>query len=198
MPPTEPTATAPSRRPRLSIQEVDRLVARYVWLERRRFEVLGSWVTSVPEPEVAALLATQAHHPAWHASLWERHLPRRSGYRAPTGPAAGPALSALVDAVAEPSGPDATVVRLVGAYRVLGRHAEADYAAQLARATTVSDAAFSRTCRLVLDDQRADGLEGERVLQALLATEGCIEGAALHQVGLERRLVDAGGLTGPA
>lgn len=183
---------------RLSMREVDRLVARYVWLERRRFEVLGAWVPSVPEPEVVAVLATQAHHHAWHASLWERHLPRRSGYRPDGGPAASEALSAFVDAVAEPSGPETSVVRLVGAFRVLGPRAVADYAAQLFRATTVSDGAFSRTCRLVLADQRADGLEGERVLQALLSTDQDIERAAQHQAALECRLRSAGGLTGPA
>lgn len=180
----------------LSIHEVDRLVARYVWLERRRFEVLGSWVVSVPEPEVAALLATQSHHHAWHASLWERHLPRRSGYEASEDPPVSGALSVFLDAVAGPSGPTATVARLSGAFLVLGPQAVASYSAQLSRATTVSDGAFARTCRLVLADQRADGLEGAQALQSLLTTEERTRQASRHQAQLERQLLEAGGITG--
>ncbi len=180
----------------MAIDEVDRLVARYVWLERRRFEVLGSWVTSVPEPEVAALFATQSHHHAWHASLWARHLPLRSGYRAPAEAPAGAALSTFLDTVAGAAGQADSVLRLVGAFRVLGRQAVASYSVQLDRATTVSEAAFARTCRLVLADQRSDGIEGEQALQALLTTDDRGEVASRRQAELERQLLDAGGITG--
>ncbi len=178
------------------IEEADRLVARYLWLERRRFEVLGAWVTSAPEPEVAQLLATQAHHHAWHASVWERHLPRRSGYVASGTAPAGPGLSAFVDAVAAPSGPGATVARLVGAFRVLAPRAVSSYSAALARASNVSGAAFARTCRLVLADQIADWHDGELALQSVLDTDELIIQAARHQGELERRLLAAGGITG--
>ena len=190
--------TRPGRRGTegVSIHEVDRLVARFVWLERRRFEILGSWVTSVPESEVAVLLAAQARHHAWHASLWEQHLPRRSGYQAPAEPPASEALSAFLDALAGPPGTADTVARLSGAFRVLGPQALASYGTQLDRATSVSDAAWARTCRLVLSDQRHDGFEGGRMLSSLLATDQLIEQAARHQAELERLLLDAGGIAG--
>ncbi len=179
----------------LSIDEVDRLVARYVWLERRRFEILGSWVTSVPEPEIAALLATQARHHAWHASLWVQHLPLRSGYEPPSEPPAGQALSAFLDTVADIASQPDSVARLVSAFRVLGPQAVVSYSVQLGRTTTVSDAAFARTCRLVLADQTTDGLEGEQALRSLLTTsEERVAVATHYQVELERQLLGAGGI----
>lgn len=180
----------------LSIGEVDWLVARFVWLERRRFEILGSWVTSVPEFEVAVLLATQARHHAWHASLWEEHLPQRSGYLGRVRPPAGAALAAFLGAVAGPASPADSVVRLAGAFGVLGPRARAAYSGLLARTTTVSDAAIARTCRLVLADQQTDGLLGEEALRALLATTEQVEQARRQQAELEGRLTEAGGLLG--
>ncbi|MDQ3354761.1 MAG: hypothetical protein M3507_09860 [Actinomycetota bacterium] len=180
----------------MSIAELDRLVARYLWLERRRFEVLGAWATSTPEVDVVPLLATQAHHHAWHASLWERHLPRRSGYEASGDAPVSEALRIVVDEVAGPSGPDATVARLVGAFRVLAPRVVASYSSQLTRASAVSGGAFARTCRLVLADQHRDGRDGEQVLQGLLDTDERIERAARHQAELESHLRAAGGISG--
>lgn len=180
-----------------TLEEADRRVAGYVRLERRRFEVLGGWVVSVPEPEVKLLLAVHAGHHAWHASLWSEHLPRRSGHQA-TGPALPGAatLAACLEAAAEAATTTTTVERLVGAYRVIARHAGDAYVEHLARASTVSDAALSRTCRLVLADQLEDGRQGEALLRSLLDTEAKRELASAHQVRLEKLLRVEGDITG--
>ncbi len=178
----------------LSLKEIDRRVARFVWLEQRRFEVLGGWAATVAEPDVKALLATQAHHHAWHASLWEGHLPRRSGHDRTDAAAPGDdALRTFVDALRLP---DATLERLVGAYRVVAAHAIAAYTVHLERSTGLGDAAVARTCRIVVTDQLDDWRHGEKVLQSLLHAGDDVDRAGRHLVHLERLLLDAGGFAG--
>lgn len=169
-----------------TLEESDRLVASYRWLERRRFELLGGWVPSTAQLELKLAFARHAHHHAWHASLWEQHLPHRSGYEAPADPRpADRGLAVCIEALAEADGPEATVERLVGAYRVLAVRAVAGYTAHLARASPVSDPALVRTGRLVLADQLHDRREGEAMLRALLEDDDRIERAAATQARLE-------------
>jgi hypothetical protein len=177
----------------LPARDTERRVGHYVWLERRRFEVLGQAAASVPEPEVKVLLATHARHHAWHASLWEAHLPRRSGPGTTGLVAPGHAgLAAGLDAL---SGDDAGAIALLaGAYRVVAPRAVVAYEGHLARASVVSDAALVRTCRLVLADQLDDRRRGEELLQSLLTNDAAVERAAAHCGRLEKLL---GGVAEP-
>jgi len=169
-----------------TIEDSDRRIAAYVALEGRRFELLGRWVASTPELAVKVALERHAHHHAWHASLWEQHLPRRSGYQAPGGGPVGRGLAACVEALGAADGPEETVERLAGAYRVVAARAVAAYSRHLASASPVSDPALSRTCRLVLADQVDDWREGEALLQSLLDCDDRIDRAARSQAGLEK------------
>lgn len=164
----------------------DRAVAGYLLLERRRFELLGGWVTTIAELDVKAALAAHARHHAWHAWLWEEHLPRRSGYR-PGASAPSPRLVTCLDALGGPGGPTDTAERLAGAYRVVAARAVAGYARYLTRLSSVSDPALARTCRLVLSDQVSDWHEGEALLQSLLDLDHrAVQRAAARQSDLER------------
>ncbi len=184
----------PPALPLLPLMEIDRRIARFVWLERRRFEVLGGWTASVPELDVKAMVATQSHHHAWHASLWQRHLPHRSGEVMSDGARSFPdRLGAFVDALRSS---EDTLDRLVGAYRVLGAHAVAAYSRLLDGATAVPDAALARTCRLVLADQLDDWRRGEMALQCLLGSGADVERAGARQAHLEALLLDEGGFDG--
>lgn len=188
---TEP----PLSRATVPLQEIDRRIARFVWLERRRFELLGGWTASTAELQVKAMVATQSHHHACHASLWEGHLPHRSGHDPSATAAVDAGLAGFIDAVRDP---EATLERLVGAYRVLAVHAIAAYSRELERSTALSDAAVARTCRLVLADQLDGWRHGEMALQSLLGTEAEVSRAGAHQARLERLLVGAGGYVGTA
>jgi hypothetical protein len=169
-----------------TIEEIDRQIAGYVGLERRRFELLGRWVASTAELRVKQALERHAHHHAWHASLWEQHLPHRSGYGASGGQLGGRGLGVCVEALAAGDGPGETIERLAGAYRVVAARAVATYAGHLARMSPVSDPALARTCRLVLADQIDDWREGEALLQSLLNCDDRIDRAALSQARLEK------------
>ena len=52
-----------------------RLVGSYQWVERRLFEVLGSWVASEPVPEAQVLFDVYSQQHAWHAELFADRLP---------------------------------------------------------------------------------------------------------------------------
>ena len=173
----------------LSARQTEQRVGHYVWLERRRFEVLGRDAASVPEPEAKVLLATHARHHAWHARLWEAHLPRRSGPGTTGLVVPGDAgLRACLDAPGEPDAELITIDRLAAAYRVVATRAISAYGRHLERASTVSDAALVRTCRLVLADQLEDWRQGEALLQSLLTTAAAIDRAAAYQARLEHLL----------
>ena len=47
----------------------------YQWVERRLFEVLGSWVASEPVPEAQVLFDVYSQQHAWHAELFADRLP---------------------------------------------------------------------------------------------------------------------------
>jgi hypothetical protein len=185
----EQSALAP-----LSARETERRVGHYVWLERRRFELLGQAAASVPQPEVKVLLDTHARHHAWHASLWEAHLPRRSGPGTRGLVAPGDAgLSACLEAMARHDGEATATEVLAAVYRVVATRAMAAYSRHLERASPVGDAALVRTCRLVLADQLDDWRQGEALLQARLTTGEAIDRAAAHQARLEHLLAATAG-----
>ena len=61
--------------PALPLHAQARLVGSYQWLERRLFEVLGSWVASEPVPEAQMLFDVYSQQHAWHAELFAERLP---------------------------------------------------------------------------------------------------------------------------
>lgn len=166
-------------------------VGRYRWVEMKLFEALGGWVATVPELDVKVLLATHAHHHAFHAGLWHDLLPARSL----TGPAAG--MDDLMAAMTEPRGPSQTIEKLVGVYRVLLPHTIAAYTYHLRTTSDVADQAAIRTIGMILRDELDDWREAEMHIQSLLTTGERVERAAACQVRLERLMVAAGGIAGP-
>jgi hypothetical protein len=179
----------------LSLEDGARVAGHHVWLEMRLFEVLGGWVTSTPEPEVKAHLATHSRRHAWHAELWNGHLPRVAGIDAdaliaPAGPAAARVVDGLASAVP-------TTERLVGLYRVVLPRVVTATAARLDLAAPVADTALARSLRFVLADDLDEWREGEALVQRALVTADDVDRAAAHQGALERLVVEAGGLTPP-
>ena len=170
----------------------------YRWLEARLFEALGAWAATVPEPEVKANLAADAHEHAWHAELWHERLPT-AGDMTPDGLTvpAGEAAATFARALVEPEGEDQTIERLVGAYRVLVPRMIADYASHLGATSPVADRPVVRALRLVLRDELECWSRGEALIQSLLRTEDQARRAADRQAGLESLLVGDLGFAGP-
>jgi hypothetical protein len=163
---------------------------RYSWLERRLFEVLGGWVRSVPEGEVKLLLRAQSYEHAWHAELWD-DLEPRSGPATPGGNGVGSPLSALVDALAAPSG---TAERLAGMYRVLLPRLVDAYVALSDAAVPESDGPLVRAVGLMLADDVPAIEDAERLLGELAHDPPGVEA---HQRRIDRLLAQLGGVGPP-
>ena len=53
-----------------------------------------------------------------------------------------------------------------------------------------------RSLRFILQDEYDDWRDGEMMIQSLIETPEDVERAAAHQAGLERIMVEAGGIVG--
>ena len=160
-----------------TIEQSGRRIGGHAWFELRLFETVGGWVTTVPELEVKATLATQSHHHAWHAELWHGLLPSVPDHLRPADlvvPATG-GDRALLDALAAAPG---TVERLAGLYRVALPRLIAAYTDHLARTTPVTDGPTVRALRLVLADEEDDRAAGEALLEAALAADPALPARA--------------------
>lgn len=185
-------ATAP-----LDIEGAARRAGHYKWLEMRLFEVLGDWVATVPELDVKLRLAAHCHHHAWHAELWHKRIPELQdmGPDRLTGPSNG-GMVAFMDTMSEPEGPELTIEKLVGVYRVLMPHKITVYTHHLGNTSPTADAPTIRALRLILRDELDDWRDGEMLLQSLIQTPDGVDRAAAHQARLEKLLMAAGGITG--
>jgi hypothetical protein len=181
-----------------TVEESARRVGHYAWIEMRLFEALGGWVATVPELDVKTTLGRHCYHHAWHAELWHKRLPELREMRperlirAPNA-----ALETFVAALTEPEGPDLTIEKLVGVYRVLLPRKIAAYTYHLAATSRITDAPTIRSLGFILDDEMTDWREGEMLLQALIGTADEVARAARRQSELEALMVQGGGIAGP-
>jgi hypothetical protein len=181
-----------------SVEESARRVGNYKWIEMRLFEVLGGWVATVPELDVKLRLGTHCYHHAWHAELWHKRLPelREMNPERLTAPP-NDELVAFVDAMTEPEGPDLTIEKLVGAYRVLIPAKIAAYTYHLNNTSTITDAPTIRSLTFILQDELDDWRDGEMMIQSLIQSEAELDRAIAHQAKLQKLMLAAGGIAGP-
>src|ERR671916_698870 len=181
-----------------TVEETARKVGNYKWIEMRLFEALGGWVATVPELDIKMRLGTHCYKHAWHAELWHKRLPelREMNPDRLTVPA-NDEIVAFMDAVTEPEGPERTIEKLVGVYRVLIPHKIAAYTYHLNNTSTITDAPTIRSLKLALNDEFEDWRDGEMIIQSLIESEADVRRAADHQATLEALMVKAGGIAGP-
>jgi hypothetical protein len=173
-------------------------MGHYRWTEQALFELMGGWASVVPEPAVKRLLATHAHHHAWHAELWHDRLPQTTELdpEALTRPA-NDAMQSFVALLGAPSDAALTIDKLVGVYRVAVPHLACAYRVHLDATDERLDEPTARALRLALADELDHWQEGELVLQSLLDSEDHVERAGAHRGRLEQVLLAAGGVAGP-
>jgi hypothetical protein len=148
-----------------TLEESARRIGHHAWIELRLFELLGAWVTAIPELEAKAVVAAQSYHHAWHAELWHGLLPSVPHLHAPDLVVpAGPATAEQIDSLAAAMG---TVERLAGLYDVVLPGLIAAYTDHLDRTTPVTDGPTIRALRLVLADEEEDQRTGEGLLRSL-------------------------------
>jgi hypothetical protein len=175
------------------LNESARRVGHYAWLERRLFEVLGRWSTTVPEDEVKVCLAVHSRHHAWHAELWHERLPElqaveRDDLVVPPDDRGASVAEALEKGADEA---DQTLEKLVGVYRVLLPRLVTTYRADLQSASTITDGPASRVLRLILHDDLDEWEEGEWLIQRLLRDATDAKRAAARAAAVEAAVIAA-------
>ncbi|MEO6125398.1 MAG: hypothetical protein ABIR32_16985 [Ilumatobacteraceae bacterium] len=180
------------------VEETARRVGNYKWAEMKLFEALGGWVATVPELDVKMRLGTHCYKHAWHAELWHKRLPelREMNPDRLTLPA-NDALVQFVEAMTEPEGPDQTIEKLVGVYRVYIPRFIAAYTYHLNGTSEITDAPTIRSLKMILQDEFEDWRDGEMMLQSMIETPDEVARATAHQQRLETLMIEAGGITGP-
>ena len=178
-----------------TVAETARRIGHYKWLEMRIFELLGTWVSFVPELEIKLVLGTHCYHHSFHAELWHKRLPEL--WDADTEPLTrppGPGVEVVLDAT---TAPEATLERLVGFYRVLLPYLVSAYTYHLHQTSHVGDAPTIRALELCLADDGEEWREGEMMIQSLLTGPEEVARAIRHQAELTEAMVAAGGVVGP-
>ena len=200
--------------PALSLEAAARLVGSYQWVERRLFEVLGSWVASEPVPEAQVLFDVYSQQHAWHAELFADRLPALDSVD-PESLVLAPSaevdrmLAVLAGVVPhdDSDSPDAggmtrggrlevhaggTLPRLVGLGRVVLARLVTGYSLHLRRVSPVVDAPITRCLRLVLRDETEEWQAVEALTQALLRRPHDVAVITGHQQHLEEMIAEAG------
>jgi hypothetical protein len=91
-----------------TIVELVELCERMAAVNRRLFEIVGSWVADESDPTAQRHFSTGAHRHAWHADLWEARRPA-----VPIGAGdAGLDAAASLGSLRPVAGDDATLDRL--------------------------------------------------------------------------------------
>jgi len=200
------TPVGPAPGAALGLFDLQRVLGGYQWVERRAFEVLGSWVVSESVPEARVLFDAQSQRHAWHASLFAERMPAIEGADAAAyvlPPSAevdrllatlgGGALSSgegdVRGAAAQAGG---TLLRLVGLARVLLPRLVTGYALHLHRCAPVADGALARALRLAVRDDLEAWQSAEAMVQALVRRPHDVAVVTAHQQALEEKVAGAG------
>ncbi len=198
----------------LSLDEAARLVGSYQWVERRLFEVLGSWVASEPVPEAQVLFDVYSQQHAWHADLFTERLPALDSVDpgslvVPPSAEVDRMFAVLAGVVPDDEGSGAdgnllprsghldvpaggTLPRLVGMGRVVLPRLVTGYTLHLRRVSPVVDAPVARCLRLVLRDETEQWQAIEALTQALLRRPHDVAVVTGHQQRLEALIAGSG------
>ena len=172
-----------------------RLLRNYRYVVERTMRALGGWIALTPELSAKLLMGRHVWDLAQHCDSFGRRLPELRAH-AHVSEAANPAVTAFMDCLEEPEGPDQTVERLVGVYSVLNPHLLATYRDHLSRANPVYEPPTRRILVRCIDDEERHIAAGDTILRHLAGAPSAEARAVSRQRRLEELLVAAGGVTG--
>jgi hypothetical protein len=168
------------------IRDTARRLARYEWVERRLFEILGRWSLDANPAELARLLAVQSHHHAWHAALWAERRPVLHDLTeadVAVAPALQEALEALAGSVAASERLSAVAEEVLPALLLVHR-------AHAAAADPVADGPVQRALGLVIADEDDDWRAARALLAAVAPGGAGAERGATRQSTLAELLAE--------
>ncbi len=182
----------------LTLEESARVAGHARWLERRLFEVLGSWVAAENDAAAKVLWSTHSLRHATAADVWRDRQPRvahldRDVLTVPSGPGVAAFIAALAELAdpADPADPATTASRLVAVARVVEPRRLAAYRHRCERAHPLADGPTVRWTTFLLTDAETCRTEAE----GLLTTRPGIPGTEARLGALLTDDADLVGLT---
>ena len=172
-----------------------RRVRHYRYAEERLARTMAGWIALTPELPAKLLLGRHVWDCAQHADLWGRRLPELRSPAQRSEPA-NDRVVRFMELIEKPDGPDETVERLVGVYRVLKPHLLATYEHHLAHANPVYEPPTRRILERTIADERRHISAGDSVLERLITAGGGEERADRRESQLLQALGEAGGVCG--
>jgi hypothetical protein len=156
----------------LSIADTAAVLGHACWLEARCFELLGGWVSVIPESETKLLVARHSRHHGWHVELLGGVLPSTRDHDPRRLVAPGDARWVAAVDLVRGDATTSTPERLAGLYQALLPRLVAGHVEALDATSPVSDGPVARRLRMVIEDERADLAEGLAALEAFPAGGG--------------------------
>ncbi len=178
-----------------SADESARVIRNYRYAVERTMRILGGWIALTPELSAKLLFGRHVWDNAQHADALGNRLPELRAHAQVSEPA-NPDFVAFMNAVEEPSGPEQTVERLVGVYRVVKPHLLASYEDHLRRVNAVYEPPTERILVRLIEDERRHIGAGLTVIRHVASTTPLVARGRAWQERLEALLAAAGGVTG--
>ena len=188
--------TSRSERPHFTgLLERAEQVGRWVWVERRVFEVFGRWAGSCGDDVLDSFFADMSRRHGWHAEVLADRLPELTVVRihdlvAPGSPETEEWFD-LFEGDAETSG---AIERAVSAYRVLLPMLVESYRDASGSMSPVAEPSLIRWTGIILADDIEEWEAGEEVVRSLLVDAGAVDEAKQCQQALE---LAAAGISAP-
>jgi hypothetical protein len=155
----------------LSVEESARLVSGWALAERRLYEVLGNWVSSVSDPTAKIYFDTCSQHHAWRQHLWEERLPGLPAHLVPSYDGTPTAIDALAAV-------EGDVERLSAYCRAVLPRVVVGYRWWQGRCSGSADRPAARALGFALVDVLADWERGSSLLTEYLGGEAGEQAAA--------------------
>jgi hypothetical protein len=169
----------------LSLREAAVRVGAYRWVERRLFELTGSWAAApgLPDGPRLLLFEASAQH-AWHAELWEARLPVLPGVdpellTRPVGRTVEPLLAGLSPGAFDGDAETAGRRFLVGLARAVLPLLLVSYRRFGQRLVPVADGPAIRALTLVVRDENEEQGALEEAVDPLLDSRERAQQAAV-------------------
>ncbi|MDP1818467.1 MAG: hypothetical protein Q8K58_01060 [Acidimicrobiales bacterium] len=179
-----------------SVEESVERIVNYKYAEQHLSAALGGWVATIPELDVKAMFGPHCYQHAWHADLWRTRLPELRETREDRAEPVNEAFETFMAELTSPGGPDETIEKLVGVYRVLVPHLLATYSFHQRVTSDIVDAPTVRILKFMIDDDVEQLITGEMMIQDLARTTELRERAGKWQTHLDVLLVRSGGVAG--
>jgi hypothetical protein len=196
-PPFPSGQTLPGPASPLSVEASARLVSGWATVERRLYEVVGSWVTTAGDPAAKIYFDTASQHHAWRERLWEERLPGLPAHLVPScDRTACDRSTSPLEALGAVEG---DVERLSGYCRAVLPRIVVGYRSWQSRCSGSSDRPVARALGFALMDVLADWESGSSLLTGYLcgdAGEQAALAAASASSNVDRALARHGLLPG--